>query len=81
MVRPRVGDFLYSAEELDVMLEDVGLFKGLGIAGVVFGVLNRDGTVDVHSTRKCVFDHSLTVLLFIDNVRLVEAALPMQGGR
>ncbi|KAI9438441.1 copper homeostasis CutC domain-containing protein [Lactarius psammicola] len=53
MVRPRVGDFLYSKEELDVMLEDIGLFKSLGIAGVVFGVLNRDGTVDVPRTRMC----------------------------
>ena len=51
MVRPRVGDFLYSNEELDVMLEDIGLFKSLGITGVVFGVLNPDGTVDVPRTR------------------------------
>ena len=67
MVRPRVGDFLYSEEELDVMLEDVGLFKSLGIklgiAGVVFGVLNRDGTVDLPRTRMCVFDLALTILL------------------
>jgi copper homeostasis protein len=55
MVRPRVGDFVYSDEELDVMLEDIGLFKGVGIAGVVFGVLNPDGTVDVPHTRMWVF--------------------------
>ncbi|KAH9166898.1 copper homeostasis protein CutC [Lactarius sanguifluus] len=54
MIRPRVGDFLYSEEELDVMLEDIGLFKTLGIAGVVFGVLNRNGTVDVPRTRMLV---------------------------
>ncbi|KAF8258581.1 copper homeostasis CutC domain-containing protein [Lactarius quietus] len=54
MVRPRIGDFLYSEEELDVMLEDIELFKSLGIAGVVFGALNRDGTVDVPRTRTLV---------------------------
>ncbi len=63
MVRPRAGDFLYSEEELDVMLEDVGIFKSLGITGVVFGVLNRDGTVDVPRTRMCVFDLAFTILL------------------
>ncbi|KAH9059124.1 copper homeostasis CutC domain-containing protein [Lactarius vividus] len=56
MIRPRVGDFLYSEEELDVMLEDIGLFKTLGIAGVVFGILDRNGTVDVPRTRMCVFE-------------------------
>ena len=59
MVRPRTGDFLYSEEELDVILEDIGLFKSLGIAGVVFGVLNQDGTVDVSHTRMYVFRLSI----------------------
>jgi copper homeostasis protein len=54
MIRPRVGNFFYSQEELDVMLEDTGLFKSIGIAGVVLGALNPDGTVDVPRTRMLV---------------------------
>lgn len=55
MIRPRAGDFFYSEEELSVMLEDIRLFKDVGIVGVVVGVLNPDGTVDVPHTRMYVF--------------------------
>ena len=54
MIRPRAGDFFYSNEELEVMLEDIGLFKSISVTGVVFGVLNPDGTVDVPRTRMYV---------------------------
>jgi CutC family len=78
MVRPRAGDFFYSNEEIDVILEDIGYFKSIGIAGVVFGVLNPDGTVDVPNTRMCVIILYFHISLK-DSDRLVEAALPMQG--
>jgi len=59
MIRPRVGDFLYSDEEMNVMFEDIGIFKSIGVAGAVFGVLKSDGTVDVLRTRMCVLGHHL----------------------
>ncbi len=45
MIRPRGGDFLYSAEELDVMLRDIRTCRGLGVYGVVFGALRADGSL------------------------------------
>ncbi|KAI0059409.1 hypothetical protein BV25DRAFT_1889658 [Artomyces pyxidatus] len=54
MVRPRTGDFCYSSSEFDVMLEDVGLFNNIGVAGVVFGVLQSDGKVDIQRTKSLV---------------------------
>ena len=51
MVRPRVGDFVYSPEELDVMYEDICAFAELGVTGVVLGVLQVDGSVDVQNTK------------------------------
>ena len=44
------------------MLEDIGLFKSIGITGVVLGALNPDGTVDVPRTRMWVFDHAFIII-------------------
>ncbi|EMD32547.1 hypothetical protein CERSUDRAFT_68572 [Gelatoporia subvermispora B] len=52
MVRPRTGDFLYSEGEFNVMLEDIRIFKESGTAGVVFGVLDQSGAIDVDRTQK-----------------------------
>jgi copper homeostasis protein len=46
MVRPRGGDFLYSAREFASMRDDVARFRDAGAAGVVFGCLLADGSVD-----------------------------------
>ncbi|KAH8835523.1 copper homeostasis protein cutC [Flagelloscypha sp. PMI_526] len=54
MVRPRVGDFVYSEDEIKVMLEEIRTFKNLGVAGIVFGVLLSDGSVDLESARRIV---------------------------
>lgn len=52
MIRPRVGDFLYSDLELEVMLEDIRTLRDYGIRGFVVGILTRDGRVDIDRMRK-----------------------------
>lgn len=54
MIRPRGSDFFYSDEEFDVMKEDILMAKNVGADGVVFGLLNPDGTVDKERTKKLV---------------------------
>ena len=54
MVRPRGGDFLYSAEEFASMRDDVGIFRDAGVPGVVFGCLTVSGEVDQERTRALV---------------------------
>ncbi|EKM84040.1 hypothetical protein AGABI1DRAFT_110635 [Agaricus bisporus var. burnettii JB137-S8] len=54
MIRPRVGDFLYSDLELEVMLEDIRTLRDYGIRGFVVGILTRDGRVDIDRMRKIV---------------------------
>lgn len=51
MIRPRFGDFLYSEEELEQMKRDIFTAKRLGASGVVLGLLNADGTIDVDRTK------------------------------
>ena len=46
MIRPRGGDFCYSSSEIDIMIEDIRLFKKLGVKGVVLGVLTKDNKID-----------------------------------
>ena len=54
MIRPRGGDFLYTKDEFDVMKRDIGSAKNLGANGVVFGLVNLDGEVDLERTRELV---------------------------
>lgn len=54
MIRPRGGDFLYTGDEFEIMLQDVKLAKDLNCDGVVFGLLNIDGNIDIKRTSRLV---------------------------
>ncbi len=52
MIRPRSGDFCYSADEFAAMQRDIAMAKQLRTDGVAFGILNADGTVDAARCRE-----------------------------
>lgn len=54
MIRPRAGDFLYSADEFSIMKDDIALAAQSGVDGVVFGLLTPEGEVDIARTRELV---------------------------
>ena len=54
LIRPRGGDFLYSAAELAVMLEDIRRAKQAGVQGIVTGALRADGNIDADRTRELI---------------------------
>lgn len=54
IIRPRGGDFLYSAEEWDIVLKDIQLCKELGFTGIVTGSLNKEGWVQEEQLRRAV---------------------------
>lgn len=60
MIRPREGDFFYHDEELAIMVQDIHSAHQADLQGVVFGLLNRDGTIDVKRAKPLVeLAHSL----------------------
>jgi copper homeostasis protein len=54
IIRPRGGDFCYSDVEFEVMKRNIDLAVEAGANGVVIGILNADGTVDVKRTGALV---------------------------
>jgi copper homeostasis protein CutC len=54
LIRPRTGDFLYSPEEVDVMLRDIALARSLDADGIVIGALTAAGDVDVRTVHQLV---------------------------
>ena len=47
MIRPRGGDFCYSDREFETMHHETETAKTLGVDGVVFGILDSGGNIDV----------------------------------
>jgi copper homeostasis protein len=81
IVRPRPGDFCYADEEIDIMRRDIERAKSVGVDGVVLGILDPDGDVDVQRTRTLIelarplsitfhraFDMSADLLRSLDDV-------------
>lgn len=54
LIRPRSGNFVYSADEFQVMCADVEDAVELGAAGLVLGLLTRAGEVDRVRTAELV---------------------------
>jgi len=52
IIRPRGGDFCYSEAEMESMRRDVDVARQVGADGVVIGLLEPDGGIDVPRTRE-----------------------------
>lgn len=54
MVRPRGGNFSYSGAEFVTMQREVELAKQFGMDGIVLGLLDAEGLVDIKGARELV---------------------------
>ncbi|MBB1272160.1 copper homeostasis protein CutC [Psychromonas sp. SR45-3] len=51
IIRPRSGNFIYSDEEFEIMLDDIKICKDLMVNGIVYGVLNNENKIDVEKVK------------------------------
>lgn len=54
IIRPRGGDFLYTKDEFEAMKDDIKAAQDIGCEGVVIGILNKDGDIDVEKCQELV---------------------------
>jgi copper homeostasis protein len=78
MVRPRPGDFVYSANEFEEMKESIQAIAAENARGIVTGALLPEGLVDTQRTRELVAFASPMEVTFhraFDETRDLSAAL------
>jgi copper homeostasis protein len=78
MVRPIAGSFHYDASTFSTMCDEIQHIRSVGAAGVVFGVLHVNNTVDIEHSRALVqLAHPLEVTFHraIDRTPDLERAL------
>ncbi len=83
MIRPRSGNFCYSADELKVMKNSILLMKDIGIKHFVTGLLNPDFKIDISSLSQlldlapdCHFTFHKAIDLVTDQVEALELLSP-----
>ena len=54
MIRPRSGDFIFSPEEVAIMVEDIEMVRSLGIQHIVIGALTTSADIDVETTERLI---------------------------
>lgn len=52
MIRPRGGNFVYSEDELEIMINDIQICSLLGVDGVTFGCLTREKHLDERAMNR-----------------------------
>ena len=54
MIRPRAGSFVFSEDEIALMMQDIAEARAHDLAGVVLGVARPDGTLDIEVLNRLV---------------------------
>ncbi|MGG7059389.1 copper homeostasis protein CutC [Clostridium nigeriense] len=77
IIRPRGGNFEYSEDEAEIMLEDIRMCKEIGAYGVVIGAL-KGNKIDLDLTKKLVEEAKpmkITFHMAFDSIEDKKAAI------
>lgn len=77
IIRPRPGNFIYTASELDVMRSDIAFCQEAGVDGVVFGLLNANHEID---TTACAALKQQAGELACTFHRAIDACVDLEAG-
>ena len=93
MIRPRAGNFVYSAQEVARMHSEIDTAKRHGMDGIVLGLLTKDRRVDIERTRELVktaqplpvtfhraFDDAADLNVALEDVIATDAARILTSG-
>lgn len=58
LIRPRFGDFFYTEHEMEIMKSQIRALREAGVEGVVIGVLDEEGNLDVPKMKKLLQEAS-----------------------
>ena len=64
LIRPREGDFLYSDDEIEIMIADIRACREMGVAGVVTGILKENGSIDIDKCKRLVSEAGPMAVIF-----------------
>lgn len=54
IIRPRGGNFIYSKEEKEIMIEDIKICNNLEVNGIVIGALNENNKIDIDFIKEVI---------------------------
>lgn len=58
LIRPRFGDFFYTEHEMEIMKSQIRALREAGVEGVVIGVLDEEGNLDVPKMKELLQEAS-----------------------
>ncbi|MBN2237920.1 MAG: copper homeostasis protein CutC [Bacteroidales bacterium] len=71
LIRPRIGNFIYSKAELEIMLSDIEMASRAGAHGVVIGCLTTHNSIDLEAC-KLVAEKAKIFHLFLSFHRAID---------